>query len=258
MKDNEKWKQYRLAGVILLIGCVLSAAILILPQVIVPESNPSPDAKTAIDYNEEQLRENIPQCTVSFCDETGRELITKQAVQGDPVVPPMVEKTGYVLRGWSVDVFHTSGDTKAFPEYEAVGDKKNAIYGGCIYSEIPGGFSVPVYIGGEVDCCDFQIEIAYDHGLLVFDGSETLLEGLSAEDDTENGLITLKWSSEKSIMQPQKIAELKFTVEQTGLFRTNLAVLTKEIHALDSGKRFYTDSTAYDFDIYLITFNKGE
>lgn len=251
-KDRSKKRERRIALIIVLIGLCISGIILLLPGWIgANQSNGEPTAVGIPEGSAAESTEPPASYTVSFYDETGAPLESTVVTGGDPVIPPEIPmQSGYVFKGWSESLFQVEGDLNVYPVFESVADKKNAIVGNAVYGT--DSFVLQLNLDGQVDCCDFQIELAYDTKLLQLEAAKPLLKGLTAEHDPETGTITLKWSSDTAVTEPNALAELRFHCEQAGLYRTNLATVTEEIHTFDGTTRIYTDSTAYDAEIMIL------
>ncbi|MBQ7625161.1 MAG: hypothetical protein IJS65_07795 [Clostridia bacterium] len=189
--------------------------------------------------------------TVRFFGKEG-DLLKEQTVKsGGYALPPEVNEPGYVFKGWSEQLFGISADTDAYAQFAPLdNDAENVVLGGAVYAEGKKPIIVPLRLDGGVGCSGFTIEAEYDPKLLKFKGAENTKEGVAVKNDEEEGRVTVNYSGEM-IKEPSGITALTFSCRQSGCWKTTLKTATKEIFARRGDEEVYTDSVAYDTEIFI-------
>lgn len=221
---EKKWVQYTVAAIILAVGIAVSLLIWLHPW-------------------------TVEHFSVRFYGYDGELLETQKVRAGDAARPPALQEDGHIFKRWNRDLYVIWEDMDVSPVYEPVGEEKNIVYADAVYAETGDVFVVTPKLSGAVNCSGFTIEIGYDHNLLSFEGAELSLQGLSVEQ--QDGILTLRWSSDHVLDQPTELAVLRFRSIMEGPYCTNFPFLTKEIVSLEQGDEVYTDSTAYEAKLYL-------
>lgn len=234
---------YLLAGLILLAGVGISLFLL---------SRPPVPAASAPDGSGQERREH----TVHFYGLDGQLLQTETVPDGQAVLPPELHRADLRLRGWDKPLHCVTEDMEVYPVVQPLGQEKNIVCTDAVYAHTGQEFCIMPRLTGTVDCSQFVIEVTYDKKLLRFERDEAVLAGVQVENDTKNGLLTLRWSGESTLSQPTELTRLYFTGRQSGAFETNFPTVTKQIHTLQNGAQVYTDSVAYDGALFLSTSEK--
>lgn len=248
-------KEYGISAVILLIGCAVSAWILLYPKTERIQNKPPPDEsdeKQTIGNTDEKESENIPSYTVRFCDEEGDTLETQSVKEGESVLPPDYSNDGKVLKRWDHALFSIISDETVCPVTEDIGDNANVFYADAVYVRDGENVNVKVMLDGKVDCCDFVLTVQYDNTLLRTKECRTFSEALSVADEPESGVLTFTYDG-SSLNEKTEIANICFEETTDGMYASKLIFATKEIHKRNAdGVTEYTDSVAYETNIFIL------
>ena len=255
-----KKKEYAIAIIIIEIGCLISALILFAPKpdksenkppsVQVQESMPNEDSEVTTPEHTELTELN--KYTINFHDENGAIIKTSTVDEGCSILPPKYENDGGIFKGWSQLLFSVASDMEVYPQWEAFDEAKNIVYANASYTDKGNPLEVSVMLAGEVDLCDFVVELEYDSDLLSFSASENEIDGLTIVDNIEEGKIIFTYNGE-SITQQTKLADISFGIKPEGMYSSKLVFATKEIHKKnDAGMVEYTDSVAYETNIFIL------
>lgn len=248
-------KEYGISAVILLIGCAVSAWILLYPKTERIQNKPPPDEsdeKQTIGNTDEKESENIPSYTVRFCDEEGDTLETQSVKEGESVLPPDYSNDGKVLKRWDHALFSIISDETVCPVTEDIGDNANVFYADAVYVRDGENVNVKVMLDGKVDCCDFVLTVRYDNTLLRTKECRTFSEALSVADEPESGVLTFTYDG-SSLNEKTEIANICFEKTADGMYASKLVFAAKEIHKRNAdGVTEYTDSVAYETNIFIL------
>lgn len=254
-------KQYWIAGLILLVGILISSVILL--AAFLPKRQKAPAETTggtapvtevapevATDSATEAATEAAKEITVTFYDEKGT-LMQKSAVRGgETVLPPTMHSKTQIFKGWSQNLFWIDGDMDVYPLVTQIDAKKNVFYADAVYAKSGGEVRIPVYIGGEVDLGDFTMEISYDAVILRYGGIEG--ESVTAVDDAADGRLTVKRTDGERLNAAGKLFTLCFTATDREGYESEILLRPKETFTLEKGEKVYVDSIAYDAKLYLL------
>lgn len=237
-----KKRRIIIAGEILLVGMMISAAILSIPQ----WSGHAP-------LTDERSNDTPPvQHTVRFYNTDDKPLEEKAVVHGKPVQPPNLQMQNSIFKGWSKQLFSIEEDADVYPIVAAINNgTKNVFYANAVYADIFDSIHVPIQLAGNVDCSAFTLEIEYDGKLLSFDKAEQMTTGVRIEDNGDK--LMLIYSGDR-IAEPQTLAELSFTCRERGAWQTNLTLKAMELFTRRNGEAVYTDGVAYDVEIHLVDY----
>jgi len=194
----------------------------------------------------------VPVYRVTFYDREGQMLQTEEVKQGSGAVCNPPHLPGHRFLAWDQEVYTVMEDLEVHPLYQPVEEKKNVVYADSVYACGTDRFCLTPYLGGQVDCSRFTMEIAYDSQLLSYDGMERARRGLSVEDDSERGVLTLTFTADAPIKETTILAELYFVCRQDGAYSTNFPITTRAIYTPKDGEEVYTDSIAYEARLYLV------
>ena len=240
--------QYWIAGLILLMGVAVSGLILVRSGVIggkAPAEGGKPSAQSAV---EQEKRFH----TVRFLNVDGSLIREETVPYGEPVLPPEVQQDNAVQTGWDGELFHIVEDMEVTPTFQPLDTVKNAVYMNCVYQPVEDEIVMTITLGGQVDCCGFELEAAYDKELLKLLEAEPLLEGLQTEHKTKNGLLELILPDGEDLRAETELVRLHFKCTKQDSYSTTIPVLTREIHKRGEAGIGNTDSTAYDGRLYLM------
>ncbi len=249
-----KKKEYIIAAIILVLGCAISAFILFIPKKAKPDIKPPTDTEIS-EQSEGVIHipdENLKTFTVNFYDENGNVLESKSVKEGKSALPPDYSKEDYIFKGWNGLLFSIASDIDVYPNIEPLAEDKNIIFADAVYTQNGQPLTVSAKLSGEVNCCDFVIEASYDSELLSFKEIRNAINGLTAEDKKDEGMVILKYSGE-TISEQTLISDMVFDVNMEGMYSSKLVFATKEIHKKnDAGMVEYTDSVAYETNIFIL------
>lgn len=234
--------QYLVAAVILLAGCAVSA-LLLTGAIPLPfggaEDEPADEKKSLY--------------SVSFYDAEGQLLETSEAEKGSAPAVPAYEVEGMRFRGWDKELFFIHSDTEVHPWLESLGEDKNIVYGNAVYAFNDETVTVTPRIAGSLDCCDITVRLGYDTQLLRYTGAEEKLQGVKIEDDPAAGVVTLSWEGTEKLTEAGALAEISFECLCEGSYSGTMSLLTSEIYTLENGSKVYTDSMAYDIELFILS-----
>lgn len=244
---------YLIAGAILLAGCAISGLILRWGGVIGTPPPVEEEGSAAASSSE------VPEtttCAVTFYDWKSDPLEEKTVAQGAPVLPPVLEEENVLFKGWSEDLYAVQEDLKVVPRGENVAEVTNALCADSVYVSGKEPFRVVLRMEGQVDCTDFVITMAYDADLLTFEGLENALPTLVAKNDPATGELVLTNTGGQHLRAPTELGKLIFRCTKDGGYQTNLPKTVSEIYTEHNGSKVYTDSTAYDTNVYILEIEK--
>ena len=248
-KKSNTSSHYLIAGAILLAGCAVSALILYSGGLI---GNNAPAETGTSSAAVPPARD----CVVTFYDRSGSLLETKTVKQGEPVMPPVLKEENFNFKGWSEDLYAVQENLEVSPWGEEVAEKKNTLCADSVYVRGKEPFQVSLRMTGEVDCTDFVITMAYDAELLAFEGLDSSLATLTVEHNAETGELILTNTGGAHLTSPTELGKLTFRCVKDGGYRTNLPKTVSEIYTDHNGSKVYTDSTAYDTNLYILEVEK--
>lgn len=249
-KKSNTSSHYLIAGAILLAGCAVSALILYSGGLI--GNNAPAETGTSSSAVVPPARD----CAVTFYDRSGNLLETKTVKQGEPVMPPVLKEENFNFKGWSEDLYAVQENLEVSPWGEEVAETKNTLCADSVYVSGKEPFQVSLRMTGEVDCTDFVITMAYDAELLAFEGLDSSLATLTVEHNAETGELILTNTGGAHLTSPTELGKLTFRCVKDGGYRTNLPKTVSEIYTDHNGSKVYTDSTAYDTNLYILEVEK--
>lgn len=248
-------KEYCISAVILLIGCAVSAWLLLNPKADIFQNTPTSaisDMGQSVMEEDEKESESTPSYTVRFCDEEGNTLKTESVKDGGSVLPPPYSNDGKILKRWDHTLFSVLSDETVCPITEDIGDNTNVFYADAVYVCSGENANVKVMLDGKVDCCDFVLMVRYDNTLLRTKECRTFLEALHVADEPDSGVMTLTYDG-SSLSEKTEIANICFEETADGMYASKLIFATKEIHKRNAyGETEYTDSVAYETNIFIL------
>lgn len=243
---------YLIAGAILLAGCAVSGLILHQGGVIgaapPAEEGNAAASSTAVSVQKE--------CAVTFYDWEGGLLEKKTVKQGEPILPPVLERQNFLFKGWTEELYAVAEDMDVYPRGETLEETKNALCADSVYVSGKEPFQVSLRMMGEVDCTDFVITIAYDADLLTFEGLNSSLATMTVDHDAETGELILTNTGGAHLKSPTELGTLSFRCVKDGGYQTNLPKTVSEIYTDHNGSKVYTDSIAYDTNLYILEVEK--
>lgn len=251
-KQPDTKRHYLIAGAILLAGCAISGLILHRGGVI-GSSPPAEEGGSASSSAEAPAAKD---CAVTFYDWKGSQLEERTAKQAAPVLPPVLEEENLLFKGWTEDLYAVWDDMDVAPYGEDVTEVTNALCADSVYVGGKESFQVTLRMAGQVDCTDFVITVAYDAGLLTFEGLEDALPTLSVKNDPKTGELILTNTGGQHLRAPTELGKLTFRCTKDGGYQTNLPKTVSEIYTDHNGSKVYTDSTAYDTNVYILDVEK--
>ena len=252
--------QYLIAAAILLVGIAVSALVLTgvipLPSGGEQQADSQPAANETVSGeptpDSQTTPEETPVYTVRFYDGKG-EILTQGAVtQGYSPEPPEYEAEGMRFRGWDKEIFFARSDLDLYPRLVPLGEEKNIVYANAVYADGDESICVTPRIAGTVDCCCFSVEVSYDSLLLDYTGCGELLPGVTVTDDAEAGVLTLSWEDDAVLAEACALAQLYFSCTGEQCYTTTMNLVTRQIQTLKEGNKVYTESMAYDFEVFIL------
>lgn len=265
-KTKESRGQYLIAGAVLLAGIAVSALLLtgVIPLNFGGEAQadgqpsvnePSPGLATP---EAQETPEEPALYTVRFYGREEQLLAECTVTEGYSPEPPQYEVEGLRFRGWDKDIFFARSDLDLYPRLAPLGEGKNIVYANAVYADRDEPICVTPRMAGTVDCCSFVIELSYDGLLLDYTGFDALLTGVTVEDDAEQGILTLSWESDTPLTAAQALAALYFSCAGEECYTTTMNLVTRAIHTLNEGNKVYTESMAYDFEVFILNKKESE
>ena len=143
-KKGSKWFPVTLIS-ILLLGVVVSAVILIKPQI-------------------------KKEYTVTFCDLNGDKLAKEKVKEGSAAhfKNDMQSYPQKVFKGWNQDINKIESDMEVLPIYQDISHSDNVFYIDSVYVDGNEKFAVDLKVGGNISLKSAKIGIAYDPKVLSF------------------------------------------------------------------------------------------
>lgn len=231
IKNAPLWLQVLL---ILLIGVI--ASIIVLLCINLPKLGGS----------DEKL--NDEEYTVTFAYQDGTVIDTKKVKEGFGVFPPSFE-TDCVFRGWSSAVNHITSNIEVHPLLYTIVEE-NLFYFDSVYVKEGGKFTLELYVAGNVNFNDCELELEYDAEVMDFIASETS-ENCSVR-KLEEGKLSFTVTSNSTIAEKTKLADLTFLAKEKDVYSSQVTLASKGATVKTNGKDLPVDSATINNQIYYL------
>jgi len=222
------------------------------------------DAKTPTDEKKIKVSTTVADTTeesgrqVAFFDGEGQTMQAEKNSKSTAVFPSpaQMERDGYLFSGWdksvseifqresvsAVDngktvVGNSNQTIKVNPIYTDISDKTNVIATPAVYADKSQAFTVPLYVGGNVELCGIDLRVHYDTSVFQFVRFE---ENDNVVCNAKDGVLLLNYISTENVKKGFKLCDLVFQSENKKVTDADVTVEIAEIVAIDGNGAFYT------------------
>jgi len=191
---------------------------------------------------------------VVFYNLEKKELKKIKVIEGGFALPPEQPDvgSGNVFLGWDKDVLGVVGNVKVYPNVKDISKTRNAIFSKVIYVGNGKLFSIPVKLGGMVECSNLKLAAKYDQKNLEYIGQKNNLSGVTVKNNDTNGSIEIVLSEKDNLIESKLLTELTFKAIGKQYSYTEVILKPEKIEKLNKEKiRIGTDATLINGNIYI-------
>lgn len=190
-----------------------------------------------------------PRYTVTFAEQNGNVIDTRQVKEGAGTFPPTYE-TDAIFRGWSAGFNQVQSDIEVHPMLYAITNEENLFYFDSVYVQEGEQFHLDLRLGGNVCISNAELSLEYDDEVMEFvEASDTAISTITK---TEDGKLLVKLDSSEQLKDPLLLSTLTFTAKQKDVYSTEVSLNCIQGFLANGSKEVPATVTTLNNNVYYL------
>ena len=186
--------------------------------------------------------------TVTFAQQDGTVLDTKEASHGNGVIPPEYPCEG-VFRGWSGGINSITSDVEVHPMVYHISED-NLFYFNSVYVQEGDVFELDICLGGSVSLSRGKLKVLYDPEVLHYSGAAS--DGLCQISEGDAGELIISIDSEPPIREACILAQLKFRALEKDAYATEIQLNATDVELVTQEQTIPAACATINNKIYFL------
>ncbi len=179
---------------------------------------------------------------VNFYSDSETIIKVDEVKRNDSAIPPNNPQITYgkIFKAWDKDFTKVTKNMDVHPICEDITKKENVFAVSGVYGKTDSDINIPVFLGGNVCLCGFDITVTYNPQMLNYEGY-TDEDGAIVVNSKEQGTIKVNYISTKNTTGDINICNLKFTAKDKN-FSGPIKLKVNSIYAFEDSEDLKNDN----------------